>query len=161
MKGRWAGIALLATAICGCQSAVKQDIVRNLGRTRTAPAAISAAPVIRGWADALRAGDTTRAARYFALPSVAENGPPTIPIRTREDAELFNISLPCGARLVGVKSNGRYAIATFRLVKRPGGDCGDGIGQRARTRFLIRDGQIVEWRRVPLPSDRPSIGTPA
>jgi hypothetical protein len=161
MKGRWAGFMLLATVIAGCGSTVKKDLVRDLGRTRTAPAAIGAAPVIRGWADALRAGDTRHAAAYFALPSVAENGPPAIRIRSREDAELFNISLPCGARLLGVKSSGRYAIATFRLVKRPGGDCGDGVGQKARTRFLVRNGQIIEWRRVPMAGDRPPVGTPA
>ena len=43
------------------------------GPTRIAPAT-NAIDVIRAWSDALRHGDVSAAARYFALPSVMING---------------------------------------------------------------------------------------
>src|SRR5215212_4165354 len=53
--------------------------------------------VIDGWVTALRRGDVGAAAGYFALPSVAENGPFLVHIRTLHAARRFNESLPCGA----------------------------------------------------------------
>jgi hypothetical protein len=41
--------------------------------------------------------------------------------------------------------------ASFDLTERPGaGRCGSGTGEEASTAFVIRDGKIVEWRRVDL-----------
>jgi hypothetical protein len=109
----------------------------------------SDAAVIRRWADTLRAGDITGAARLFGLPVTVANGAP--PERLTEAAQVraFNESLPCGARLVRTRRRGRYTIATFRLTERRGGDCGSGVGATARTAFRLRDGRIVEWLRVP------------
>lgn len=103
--------------------------------------------VIEGWSETLAGGDEAGAAEFFALPSIAENGP-TIRIRTRADAIAFNRALPCGARVIAAETTGSLTTATFLLGDRPGGDCGAGTGGTAATSFLIEDGKIVEWRRV-------------
>jgi hypothetical protein len=105
--------------------------------------------VIDDWVTALRRGDVDAAAHYFAIPSVAENGPLLVQIESLDDARRFNQSLPCGARLVRAETKGQFTTATFRLVERPGpGTCGPGTGETAETSFVIRGGKIVEWRRV-------------
>lgn len=104
--------------------------------------------VIDEWTRALSRGDVAAAARLFAIPSVAQNGPALIRIRDAADARLFNASLPCGARLIDATPEGKFVVATFELSERPGGDCGSGAGETARTAFEIEDGEIVEWRRV-------------
>lgn len=110
------------------------------------PAAVE---VISSWSDALRRGDIDAAAALFAIPSVAENGPILVRIDSEEKARLFNESLPCGARVIRAETAGEFTTATFRLTERPGpGSCGAGTGQTAKTAFVIRDGEIVEWRRV-------------
>lgn len=104
--------------------------------------------VIDGWSSALREGDVDAAAAYFAIPSIAENGP-LLRISNRDDARLFNRSLPCGARLVRAESQGDFTTATFELTERPGpGVCGPGTGGEAETAFVIEDGKITEWRRI-------------
>lgn len=110
--------------------------------------------VIAAWADTLRSGDVEGAAEYFALPSIAENGI-TFDLETAEQAEAFNASLPCGARLIEAVTEGDFTTATFRLTERPGpGTCGDGAGNTAQTSFVIEGGKIVEWRRVGLPGEQ-------
>jgi hypothetical protein len=105
--------------------------------------------VIDGWVTALRHGYVAAAADYFAIPSVAENGPVLLHIRSVDEARRFNASLPCGARLVRAETIGQFTTATFRLTERPGpGACGAGTGEIAKTSFVIRDGKIAQWRRV-------------
>jgi hypothetical protein len=106
--------------------------------------------VVRRWADTLRAGHVRAAARYFALPSLVSNGTPPIRLETRAEAEFFNRTLPCGARLIGTEPAPHgFFIATFRLTERPGpGQCGDGTGETARTAFRVRAGHITDWLRV-------------
>jgi hypothetical protein len=82
---------------------------------------------------------------------VVENATPPLTLHRRSDAVAFNRSLPCGARLVKTRRVGRVIVATFRLTERPGGDCGDGVGLLARTAFVIKDGKIDEWHRLPNP----------
>jgi hypothetical protein len=119
------------------------------------------ANVISGWANALAGGDVAKAASYFALPAVVENGDPPVRITSREQAREFNQLLPCGARLVSTSRHGRYTYATFRLIDRVGGDCGAGTGTVAATAFLIRHAKIVEWIRLPNPgSGQPVPSTP-
>jgi hypothetical protein len=110
------------------------------------PAAVE---VIDQWAKTLSEGDINGAAAFFAVPSVATNGP-TYEIESPGDARLFNASLPCGARLVEARPHGDFVIATFRLTERPGpGTCGSGVGHKAATAFVISTvGKITEWRRV-------------
>jgi len=117
--------------------------------------------VIEGWSSALREGDVEAAARYFATPSTAENGPLLIQIRSLRDAVAFNESLPCGAKVISARTEGDLTSATFRLSERPGGSCGPGAGGKASTSFEIQDGKIVEWRRigdVPPGGSAPGIG---
>jgi limonene-1,2-epoxide hydrolase len=107
--------------------------------------------VIDAWVTALRRGNVDAAARYFAIPSVAENGV-LVRIRSLDDARRFNESLPCGARLIRAETAGDFTTATFRLTERPGpGVCGNGAGQTAKTSFVIRNGKIAQWRRVGQP----------
>jgi hypothetical protein len=120
------------------------------------PAAVE---VIEEWSTALRGGDVEGAAGVFALPSEAQNGPLGIEIEERADAVRFNESLPCGAELERAIDHAGVVIATFRLTERPGpGRCGTGTGELARTAFRIADGEIVEWLRVPGPTDAPPSG---
>jgi hypothetical protein len=131
------------------------------------PAAAAAVGVIRAWSDALRHGDVRAAARYFALPSLMVNGSVgagtalVITIETHAEAEAANASLPCGARFVSADQRGRYVNALFRLTGRPGpggSNCGTGVGETARTNFVIARGRIVEWLRAP--DDPGDNGTP-
>lgn len=114
--------------------------------------------MIRDWANALRHGDVRQAAGYFALPSemingVAANGQVSvIRIRTSIQAQFANSTLPCGAAFVSADMRGKYVNALFRLTGRsgPGGaSCNPGVGETARTNFVIRGGRIVEWIRAP------------
>jgi hypothetical protein len=133
---------------------------------RANPAAVT---VVRAWSSALQRGDVEAAARYFALPSEFINGPdasgrvPIIRIRSLADAAAINTSLPCGASFVSADQRGAYVNVLFRLTDRPGpgGGCGSGIGQKARTNFVIRGGRIVEWIRAPDdPGDNPEPTVP-
>jgi hypothetical protein len=107
--------------------------------------------VIEGWVTALSKGDAETASDYFAVPSLAENGTAPVTLKSHADVVAFNSSLPCGAKLVRARPLGRFIAATFRLTERPGGACGPGSGQLARTAFVIRNGKIVQWRRLPNP----------
>src|SRR5947199_1820764 len=89
--------------------------------------------VIRNWAGALRAGNVDKAASYFALPAIVENGTPPVRITSRAQVRDFNELLPCGARLIRSSRHGAYIFATFRLTERVGGTCGAGAGLLAAT----------------------------
>jgi hypothetical protein len=143
--------AALAVALGGCGGLGPDDP----DRTDVPGGGDSAdVEVIEAWSEALRAGDVEEAASYFAIPSLAENGTPPIPLRSEAEVLAFNESLPCGAVLVSATSAGHFTTATFKLTDRPGGGCGPGAGGTARTSFAIEDGKIVEWIRVP---DEPSL----
>jgi hypothetical protein len=118
--------------------------------------------VIRGWARALTAGDVKKAASYFALPAVVQNGTPPVRVTSRAQVRAFNALLPCGARLIKTARHGAYTFATFRLTNRVGGNCGAGTGVLAATAFRIRNGKIAEWRRLPNPGrGQPPPSAPA
>jgi hypothetical protein len=146
-------VAIIAGALSGCGGDGETTTIPGVegGASEDVPgnADPEAVEVIRGWVDSLREGDVEKAASYFAIPSVAENGPVLIRITNRARAVTFNRSLPCGARLTRAETQGRFTTATFRLTERPGpGRCGPGTGGEAETSFVIRDGRIVQWRRV-------------
>ncbi|MEA2356430.1 MAG: hypothetical protein QOD61_2559 [Solirubrobacteraceae bacterium] len=122
------------------------------------PADPAAVKVIEGWSSALRSGDVSAAARFFALPSTMINGidgagqPLVLSIDTSVQALAANATLPCGARFISADQRGRYVNALFRLTGRPGpggSDCGGGPGLTARTNFVIAHGRIVKWIRAP------------
>ena len=142
--------AVLATAAPACGGSEESSVPGGAD-----PEAVR---VIDEWSTALREGDVDRAASYFELPSVAQNGTPPIQLETREDVVEFNDALPCGAELIEARREGEFTVATFRLTDRPGGGCGPGTGGTASTRFRISDGKFTEWRRVadqPLPGGEP------
>jgi hypothetical protein len=119
--------------------------------------------VIRGWADALRAGRVKEAAAFFAVPTTVLDG--TNPKRSLPDKAAvleFNRGLPCGAQLVeAVRGQGRFVIATFRLTERsgPGAQSGCSVGALAATAILIEDMHIVQWLREPDPVQPPDNDT--
>jgi hypothetical protein len=119
-------------------------------RSESAPPDRADVEVVRAWADTLRHGRVRAAARYFALPSLVSNGTAPIKLETRAEAEFFNRTLPCGARLIDTEPAPHgFFIATFRLTERPGpGECGTGTGNTARTAFRVRDEHITDWLRV-------------
>ena len=115
---------------------------------RTVPADPRTRRLIMGWAAAVRRGDERAAARYFAVPALIEQGT-TFRLTTRVQVQAFNAGLPCGARVMGVARDGRYVVATFRLVERRGGDCGTGTGNTVRVAFLIEGGKFREFHQLP------------
>jgi hypothetical protein len=130
--------------------------------------------VIADWAEAVRVGDVATAADFFDLPAVVfQPGPARTPLQlnTPQTAEAFNASLPCGAKLLATKPDGRYVVATFALVKRGDVPC-NGEGDLARVGFVFGDRrhprQFTEWWQVPEapdsktgPARRPTGITPA
>jgi hypothetical protein len=136
-------VALSVVALFGCGSSSDE------GTTIAGDADADAVQVIKGWADELRSGDVSAASDRFSIPTVVQNGTPALELTTRHQVETFNQSLPCGARLTAASRSGRYTIATFVLTERPGpGECGSGVGEAAKTAFVIHNGHITEWRRV-------------
>lgn len=116
--------------------------------------------VVRRWADTLRRGDVAGAAALFSLPTVVANGTRPVTLDTRTQVRMFNDSLPCGAIVLDVVPAAHgFLVATVRLTERPGpGSCGSGAGNTARTAFLVEDGRIAFWLRLP---DRPADPAPA
>jgi hypothetical protein len=132
--------------------------------TRTTPGVPAAAVrVVVGWSKALRAGDIATAARFFRVPSTFFDGSSApVELHSVSEIEEVNAALPCGAVFVSAHARGPYLNVLFRLTERdgPGGGaaCGAGVGQTARTNFVIRRGRIVAWLRAP---DEPGDnGTP-
>ena len=124
------------------------------------PAPTADVAVIRDWANALRHGDVSAAARYFAVPSEMINGSGAgalvLHIHTPAEALAAQETLPCGARLISTDRRGKYVNALFALTGRPGpggSNCGGGASLTARTNFVIAGGRIVEWIRAPSEPD--------
>ena len=154
VAGALLALSLLALSACGGGSSTSATTSTSTIAGNANPADVR---VIDGWVTALRQGNVDAASKYFAIPSTAENGPILTHIRSLDDARRFNESLPCGARLVHADSAGEFTTATFRLTERPGrGVCGPGVGGVAKTSFVIRDGKIVQWRRVGAAGGAPS-----
>jgi hypothetical protein len=134
---------LAVLGVTGCGSSSKDETTIPGGADH------DAVQVIQKWADELRAGDLISASERFALPTVVQNGTPPLQLTNRRQVEAFNQSLPCGAKLTAATPSGKYVIATFVLTERPGeGECGNGVGEQAKTAFVIHSGLITEWRRV-------------
>jgi hypothetical protein len=136
-----AALGLIALSGCGGSSEESSSVPGG--------ADAGAVRVIKGWADELRAGNVQIASERFAIPTVVQNGTEPLQLTDRGQVEAFNQSLPCGAKLTEATSSGKYTIATFVLTERPGpGQCGSGVGETAKTAFVIHDNKITEWRRV-------------
>jgi hypothetical protein len=152
----------LMAVLASCGDSGGGEGTRHRAATDSRPPAQpdrSPAGVIRAWANTLRRGEVERAASYFAVPAIVQNGTPPLELTSRAQVRDFNAALPCGARVLRTYGSGRYTTAVFRLTERPGaGRCGQGTGLTARTRFLVREGKIREWRRVP---DEPAPSAPS
>ncbi len=138
-------MCLAAGVFAGCGGSSSSDKSNTVAGNANA----DAVQVIQSWADELRSGDISAASDRFSIPTVVQNGTAPLTLTTRQAIEVFNQSLPCGARLTAATDAGRYTVATFVLTERPGpGRCGSGVGDAAKTAFVIHNGHIVEWRRV-------------
>jgi hypothetical protein len=138
----FASAALSLLALAGCGGGDDESSVPG-------GADADAVEVIKEWADELRAGDVEAAADRFEIPATVQNGTPPVQLTDRSEVVGFNESLPCGAKLTEAISSGRFTVATFELTERPGpGECGSGVGETAKTAFVIHEGHISEWRRV-------------
>ena len=118
-------------------------------KVATGPADPAAVRVIRRWLATLRRGDTRGAARYFAIPSRFQNGTPVLTVHNEAERIAINEALPCGARMARAGGAGVYTIVVYVLVRRPGGDCGSGVGAHARGAIRVARGHITEWYRLP------------
>jgi hypothetical protein len=170
--GRSAAAALAAlsvTAAVGCGGAQKSSttpptVANDPGPTpavsdlalppgvpdeSTGPAAASARRVINDWLKALRRGDVKRAAHYFALPSKFQNATPVLTVNSEQERLAVNLSLSCGAVATEMGGAGVYTIVTFRLTERKGGNCGTGVGGKARGAIRVERRHIKEWYRLP------------
>jgi hypothetical protein len=114
------------------------------------------AKVICNWTETLRTGNAKKAAGYFSVPTIVQNGTPPLRLGSRRAVVEFNRTLPCGAKLTATRRSGRFTIATFKLVKRVGASC-DGVGGVASTAFLIRHDLIRAWLRVPAGGAVPQV----
>jgi hypothetical protein len=134
------------------------DLPASIPDRATGPASKEARQVINAWLRALRHGDVERAARYFALPSKFQNSTPVLTVHTSKERIAVNLSLPCGAKARQMGGAGAYTIVTFVLTKRPGADCGTGVGGTARGAIRVERHLIKEWYRLP---DQPTKQEPS
>jgi hypothetical protein len=116
--------------------------------------------VIRGWANALRAGHVNQAAAFFSLPAfIADGTTPKRRVADRAEIRAFNRGLPCGAKLVETKRGAdSFVVATFKLTERRGprpAAC-DGTGGLAAVIFLVEKHHIVQWLRAADPAQPPT-----
>jgi len=113
----------------------------------TAPAPSEDEQVIRAWNDAVNAGDYDRAADLFAPGAIVQQIVETR-LRTHADAVDFNSGLPCRADVTDLREeDDGSTVAAFSLREGPTGECRE--GGSASVRFVIRDGEIEEWRQLP------------
>jgi hypothetical protein len=150
--------ALVALAGCGGGQADSPPAARTPAATSTPSPSPSPTPAPSGptaerrtidrWAKAVARADFEGAAALFALPAEISQSAEPVRLRTRAELELFNATLPCGAKLLDARREDRYVVATFRLTDRVGSRC-DGPGGKARVAFAFRGGRISEWRRLP------------
>jgi hypothetical protein len=106
--------------------------------------------LIRGWIASLNVGDYEGAASFFARGAIVEQTQ-EFRLNDREDAVIFNRSLPCRAEVTDVEDEGETSLAAFSLRAGPGGRCRGAV----RVRFTIRDGKFREWRQLPEPQRVP------
>jgi hypothetical protein len=168
MRGLVWLLPLFAVGVVGCGGVSDSErfslrtpgtdkpIVREIAgsqKVRTGRPTKAEIAVIRGWANALRAGHVAAAADFFALPVLVADGTnPLRPLKRRAEVVDFNKSLPCGAKLVRAqRGESSFVIARFKLTERPGSPACDGVGDPAYTAFLIEKRHIVQWRRAAEP----------
>jgi hypothetical protein len=105
--------------------------------------------VIARWLSALRSGDEARAARFWATGAKFQNATPVLTIDTPLEKLAIQRSLPCGAKISHAGGPAPFVVLDFVLTRRPGGNCGSGVGGTARGAIRVANGKIVEWYRLP------------
>jgi hypothetical protein len=121
---------------------------RRVPRHGTGPADPAAVRVIRRWLTALRAGNLRRAAAYFAIPSVFQNGTPVLHLDSTTEVLAVHNGFPCGAVATRFRGAGAFTLVRFRLTSRRGGDCHGGEGQTTGGAIRVAGGRIREWYRL-------------
>jgi limonene-1,2-epoxide hydrolase len=118
-------------------------------------AAATATPtqVVRAWSKALNTNDNQAAANLFAHNALIVEGSMSVPLSSHTLAVAFNESLPCAGKIVALDVKGSSVTATFVLGHRPKHTC-DGPGAKAAALFVVRNGKIVHWERVPVPKPK-------
>jgi limonene-1,2-epoxide hydrolase len=133
--------------------------VRALAVAAVALAAGSAAPtpaqVVRAWSKALNADENVAAGALFAPNARVVQGPLDVRLRTRALAVEFNAALPCSGKILELRVSGDRVTATFMLGERPRHRC-DAPGTKAAALFEIRNGKIVLWKQIPVPTGVPA-----
>jgi hypothetical protein len=82
-----------------------------------------------------------------------------VTLETAAEVTAFNEALPCGARLLRVREDGRFLVGTFRLTRRPAHRCGS-RGDVIHVAFVLHDHKIAEWRTVPPGAKTPGPDRP-
>jgi hypothetical protein len=147
----------------GSDVPIEREVVGSQ-KPRTGKPTQQEVSVIRGWANALRAGHVNQAAAFFALPAlIADGTSPKRRVADRNEIRDFNRGLPCGAKLLETKRGAdSFVVATFKLTERPGprpAPCGDGTGGLAAVIFLVERHHIVQWLRAADPAQPPKSDT--
>ena len=118
-----------------------------------------AVAVVRAWSAALNASDNAAAGELFAPKAVVIQGADVIPLPTAAAAAELMAALPCSGELIDVSVADNVVTATFELGDRPASRCDAAPGALAAAEFLIEDGSIVVWQRIPVPERARGSGT--
>jgi limonene-1,2-epoxide hydrolase len=122
-----------------------------LAAAGTAQAAATPAQLVHAWSKALNANNNVAAAALFAHNARVIQPGVDVLLSSPALAVAFNASLPCAGRVVAVQVKGNRATATFVLGQRPKHRC-DAPGAKAAAVFTVRNGKIVRWQQVPVPT---------
>ncbi len=127
-----------------------EAIPPGVPRRGNGPAKVANKQVIDAWLAALQLGDEKAAARYFAPGALVQNSSPVFIAKTLAQRTQFQRILTCGAKDAGALAAPRdFTVITYKLVERPGGQCGSGTGHLARGAIRVVHGKIAEWYRLP------------
>ena len=143
---------LLASSalLCGCFGS---GHTRTTARAALRPAPAADVATVRLWSFLVDDGLVDQASHMFTVPALVQNGGRPKRLTSYAQLRAFNAALPCGAKYARSFARGAYVVAVWVLVDRPGHDCGIDYGHEAATEFLVRGGQIAEWRALnePIP----------
>ena len=124
------------------------------GAARAAAEARTPTQVVHAWSADLNANRNAAAGRLFAQDAHVLQPGLDVLLGTRALATLFNAGLPCGGHITRLRVHGARVVATFRLTERPKHHC-DAPGAKAAALFVVRNGKIVRWEQVPVPTEAP------
>jgi limonene-1,2-epoxide hydrolase len=109
--------------------------------------------VVRAWSEAVNSDDNEGAARLFAQGARVVQGTSVRRLKTFDEAQAWNASLPCAGRILSLSERGDEVRATFLLGNRSQSRC-DGPGARALALVRVHDGKIVLWHQLEVPIEQ-------